>query len=123
VENAESGRLYRLKISFTCLPEQVTALKDATFAIIAALKRSGVSEEVLIPLRARRYELMQRELASSTFWLNELATSYLEGREPQPLAKRRELLSDITSQSLQAAARRYLRQDRSLDAVWSPASN
>ncbi|MEO8179063.1 MAG: hypothetical protein ABI895_09540 [Deltaproteobacteria bacterium] len=62
-----------------------------------------------------------RGRASAEFWAQELADAYAYGMPPRDILAVPELSAHLTRKSLTAAARRYLRSDQYLDALWSAA--
>lgn len=108
-----------VQLRFTCAPGDVERLKHAALDTIDELKTRRVSDAEVEHLRARRREVLEAERISARFWVAELAQAYASGRDPRSLLERARLTSRIDPEHLQRAARRYLRADQRLEAVWA----
>jgi zinc protease len=116
-----SASAYTLRASFDSLPADVDGLRKATWEVIGKLSRGQISDVTLESLRARLQEGFVRERSSGEFWSQELADAYAYGMPPRDIVAVPELSASLTQNSLAAAARRYLRRDQYLDALWSAA--
>ncbi|MEO8185676.1 MAG: insulinase family protein, partial [Deltaproteobacteria bacterium] len=116
-----SAGAYTLRVSFDCAPADVDALRKAAWEAIGKLTRGQISDATLEARRARLQERFVRVKSSAYFWAQELADAYAHGMPPRDILAVPELSAHLTRKSLTAAARRYLRSDQYLDALWSAA--
>jgi zinc protease len=120
VDCSWSAAGYLLTIHFECAPEQVGSLQQASWQVIRQLGSGPLAESAVDALRARLRASYGRGMTSSEFWAHELEQALRHGTPLSDIAKLPELGASVTGESVAAAARRYLKQDRYLDAVWSP---
>lgn len=111
---------YTLRVSFDCAPSDVELLRKATWEVIGTLRSGQVSEAAVEALRARLRERFARSSTSAEHWAEELAASFAHNIPARDILAVTELSAGLTAKSLGVTARRYLRSDRYLDALWSP---
>jgi zinc protease len=108
-----------VKVHFTCAPDHVERLLKGSLEVVSELKARAISDGEAELLRARRREELERDLVSKSFWVRELAQAYLTGHDPRRILELARLTSRIDPEHLRSAARRYLRDDQYLEAVWA----
>lgn len=111
---------YELTIGFNCSPEDVEPTREATWAVIDNLTREPLPASTVEALRATLAEQYTNATRVNQFWADQLAEAYMFGTPPQDILELPELSALITAEGLTHAARRYLRRDDYVDAVWSP---
>jgi zinc protease len=121
VEKGWSGSEYFLRIGYTCRLEDVERLQRATLAVVNELRASGGRSDLVEVLEVQWGEHLQRALKRPEFWLDELASAYLKESDPGQILELPKWTARIDREHLRSAARRYLRQDQYVDAVWAAA--
>lgn len=114
---------YELTVDFNCSPQDADALREATWAVINGLTLEPLPAAILEPLRSALAEQYARATKANQFWADQLAEAYMFGTAPQDILELSELSARLTAEAFAHAARRYLRKDDYVDAVWSPLVN
>lgn len=122
VTSGWSGNHTWHQILFECRPADVERLQRATLEVIAGIEQPGISEADLEALRAEHAAQFPRAFHEDGFWLEELAHAYGEDAPPRRILELPNLSAHITREALRLSARRSLRLDSYVDAVWTPAS-
>jgi zinc protease len=108
------------EIRFDCQPADAEKLQRATLEIIAAVGRAGIPDTELDALRAQHAAQFPRAFHEDRFWLEELVHASRERVSARRILELPNLSAHITRDALRLAARRHLRLDHYVDAVWSP---
>jgi zinc protease len=114
---------YQFAISFGCDPARVETLIDAVFREIESFQRDGIAETYLQKIREIQRRQRETDLETNRFWIQGLASYYSQGLDPRLFLAYDELVESSTSESLQAAARRYLNEERYVLGVLQPAED
>jgi zinc protease len=112
---------HTLAISFECKPADAQRLVQATRAVIAEVKKSGVPERYVETLKNERTRGVEEAYRSNQFWLDRLTYKYKVGDDPRAILLLPELTKRVTSENIKLAARQFLRDDQSIDALLTPA--
>lgn len=112
---------HELGFRFECRPEQRQQLERAAFDVIDSLRNQGIQAAQVETLKRQIETSRQYAERTATFWQEHLLAAYLDGRNPEQALTEATSLEHITSGSLRAAARRYLRNDQYVEAVLLPA--
>ncbi len=112
---------YELSIGFDCPPQNVDVLQQATWTSIERLRREPLAASAIAELQSALATLYANATSSSSqFWADQLEEAHLFEVPPQDILALPELSAKLTAEGLLQAARRYLRNDDHVDAVWSP---
>jgi zinc protease len=111
---------YAFNIAFGCAPENVEKLIAATKEEINKLKTNGVTELDITKFsseESRQYEL---QLKDNEFWLNWLSSQYENGDDLLLVLKYPELIKQINTVSVKAAANLYLNENNFIKLILLP---
>lgn len=112
---------YTFTITFGCAPEQVQPLVQAVFKEIESIQRQGTTPGYIEQVKEAQRRERETNLKTNEFWLSALEVYDTEGLDFRDLLRFDELLDQITSKRLQAAARRYLGNEHYVLGVLDPA--
>jgi zinc protease len=113
---------YTLNIAFSCKPKDVDGLRQALRRVIAETKKNGVTDSYVEKLKSERTRSLEQAYLSNGFWLQRLVDKFRMHEDPRKILVLTELTGRVTSQHLQAAARRFLRDDQYVEARLTPAA-
>ncbi|MFT5142600.1 MAG: zinc protease [Rhodothermales bacterium] len=111
---------YGFSVQFGCAPESVEELQAAVFAEFERVKREGFSQEVVDKVREAQRRSRETALEENGFWLGQLTSAYRNDSDPLLILSYDERVDAVSSEGLQAAARRYLTKDKLLVARLFP---
>ena len=112
---------YTFSIRFGCDPEEVDSLVKTVFEEIQSLQKKGVQSTYVARIQENQRRQRELSLKENGFWLGGLQSYYARGLDPRLLLEFDDLITGVTSESLQQAARRYLNSERYVLGVLSPA--
>jgi zinc protease len=110
-----------LSISFACAPENVDKLRAAVFAEMASLAKNGVGAASLGPIAEQLRRQHDLDIKSDSWWLSVLRDAYYYGDNTVQLLDFGAILSRVTSDAVQATARRMFDDQRYWSVVLRPA--
>jgi zinc protease len=100
---------YTLTIDFSCDPDRLTELEDATTAVLRGVQEQGLTGAVVEAEREMNRRGYQVELRTNSFWRALLANAVATLEDPADLVHGFERRNDaLTPESLQDAARTWL---------------
>ncbi len=111
---------YAFNIEFGCAPENVDKLIAATKEEINKLKTNGVTDLDITKFsseESRQYELQLKE---NEFWLNWLSAQYENGDDLLLVLKYPELIKEVNTASVKAAANLYLNENNFIKLILLP---
>ncbi len=111
---------YAFNIQFGCGPENVDKLIAATKEEINKLKVDGVTELDITKFSSeetRQYELHMKD---NEFWLNWLSAQYENGENPLLILNYPELVKQVNTSSVKAAANLYLNENNFIKLILLP---
>jgi len=104
---------YTLTIDFSCDPDRLTELEDATTAVLRGVQDQGLTAAVVEAEKEMNRRGYQVELRTNTFWRSLLANAVATLEDPADLVHGFDRRNDaLTPESLQDAARTWLDFDR-----------
>ena len=103
---------YVVKLAFGCAPEQVQPLIKAVFAEIESIQKNGVPDSYVVQVQEKQRRERETNLKTNEFWLAAIEAYDTEGLDLRDLPFYEELVRNVSSKSLQDAARRYLSRER-----------
>lgn len=118
-------------IGFACDPARVDELIEATFGVIAELAKNGTSHfdkdgkpvDYLENVKQQFLRSHESDLRRNQAWLKQLSIAYRYGDDPAQFLETDPVIARMTSDRVQAAARRFLDHKQYLQAVLLPESN
>lgn len=110
---------YLFNINFTCSPENVNALMEATFAEIQKIQEEGISEEDLIKIKEAQRRDWEVNQENNQYWLGSLKQAHFYGIDFSQ-TNPQNFIETLTSEDLQKAAQEYLKSDNYLQGVLYP---
>ena len=116
-----SERQY-LAISFGCAPENVDKLRNAVFAELATIAKSGIGDDILAKVSEQFRRQHETELAENRWWAAVLREAYYYHTDLARLLDQGGLLARVTSARVQATAKRMFDPKRYILVVLSPAA-
>jgi len=99
---------YALNISFSCAPERTEELIKATLAEIALVETTGPTAQQVADVREKLLRDFETNSKSNIYWAQQLMLKYRAGEDPSSLFEQAELYRALTTEVIQAAAKRYL---------------
>jgi zinc protease len=100
---------YMFGIFFGCDPNNVNKLEKAVMAEIAAIKKSGTSNENVSKILAVRTRKRETDLKENAFWVRKLTEAYRFVEDPANIIDEK-LVKQVSRAQLKNAARRYLKK-------------
>jgi zinc protease len=111
---------YTLTIGYQCKTADIEKLELATREVIAEVKAKGADANYLTKLINQRTRDLEESYRTNDFWIDRLTTKYELGDDPRSILQLHELTRRITSDNIRLAARKFLRDDRYVDAQLRP---
>jgi zinc protease len=112
---------YAVRISFGADPERVEGLVEALFNEMDAFKRDGPTPEELQSVKEQERRNRETNLRENRWWVAQLLFSDEYGTDPRFLLDD-SLLAQVTAESIQRDAQRYLRTDNYVQVTLFPES-
>ena len=99
---------YNFTISFPCGPENVEKLKEAALAQVQEIVENGPTEEDVEKVKQAQLLDYKENLKKNTYWIRALKDAdYSKSDKSKVLGKTKEI-GNITVESIQAVANKYL---------------
>ncbi|WP_020532664.1 M16 family metallopeptidase [Flexithrix dorotheae] len=111
---------YSININFTCSPENVQALIDATFGEIKKLQEEGPLEKDLVKIKETQKLEMKEGLKENGTWLSLLRNHYIYGREYEDIMDYAKRIDAMTAEELKDTAKQYFNFDNYAQIVLYP---
>jgi zinc protease len=99
---------YSLTVSFGCSPQNADKLVAATLEEIGKLKTSGPPQQNVDKYRAEERRQQELALKTNAYWQQYLAQQLQNGEAPDEVYQYPHLLDQVSTESVRAAANRYL---------------
>ena len=107
------GPEYTVWIGFSADPQRVDELVEALFAQVTDLQANGPSSEELAKVQEQLRRNREEDLADNNFWLWTIEQVFTTpGQNPEDILAYGDLLASLQPADVQAAAQRFLPQDR-----------
>lgn len=114
---------YALRVGFGCAPENLEKLEKVVFDQIRSIQEQGFGDEMVLRVKEARLRAHQVSLKDNGYWLRELERVYTHGDEPKQILQKATLLQKVSSESLRAAAKRYLSTKQYIRGVLEPEAS
>jgi zinc protease len=111
---------FSFRAGFGCAPANAEALNKAIFDVIAEVKRSGASDEIVTKIKSMRRRSYETDSKENRWWLTGLARHYRYGTDPRKLLEIDLLVERVSSDRIKAAAKRYLKGKAIVDGMLLP---
>ena len=118
--NSRPEEGYSLTIGFGCAPENAEQLTAAVFEEIERLRAEGVDESYVEKVREQQLRKRETDLKENGFWLGAIKNYLTQGWDPAGILAFDELASELPTERVLDAARRYLNQERYVLGVLYP---
>ena len=99
---------YTFSVTFGCAPDNIDRLEKAVRAEIEAIQRGGIGADYLAKVKELRRRAHETNLKENGYWMRELEQSYTFGDDPKRILDFDAMVAKVTSDRVQAAAKRYL---------------
>lgn len=116
----DDSKVFTATISFGSAPERSAELEQAVLAEIKSLRESGPTAEELTKVKEAQIRTREINLKSNFFWVSQLSTAYQYGEDPRSILGYRKLVDGLTTESLRAAAQRFLKGDNYVHVTLLP---
>ncbi len=111
---------YHINLGFGCDPERVEELTRVIFTQIDSLRNFGTTDLYINKVKEMRKRKREVDLKENGFWINVLKWTDSQGIDPRLLLEYPELVDSLTSEAVQAAAKRYFNMDNYVRVVLYP---
>ena len=111
---------YNLSMTLPCGPENVDKVIAATWGEIQKIQSSGPDAADLDKVKKNWLVAHRKSLRENNYWLANLSNAILLGTDPQKILSYEKDIAVITAADVQAAAKRYLREDNYVQVVLKP---
>jgi zinc protease len=118
--NSRPSPGYSMTISFGCAPENVESLIAAVFEEIERFKSEGVDKSYLEKVREQQTRKRETDLKENGFWVGAIKNYLTQGWELEQILELGSLIEQLNSDRLQAAAQRYLNEERYVLGILFP---
>jgi zinc protease len=113
---------YTFSVGFGCAPDNIDALRKKVLDEVAALQKNGIGADYLDKVKQGARRSHEINLKENGFWERELEDAYRYGEDPQRILDIEAYLARITSERVQASARRYLKPSAVVQGILKPES-
>ncbi len=107
-------------ISFTCAPENVDKLVEATFGEIKKIQENGATTEDLNKVKEADRRAIETSMRENRAWLSSLENAYYYSEKPTAMTDRLKYVEKLTSKDISKAAKTYLKQTNYIKVVMNP---
>ncbi|MBX2844056.1 MAG: insulinase family protein [Flammeovirgaceae bacterium] len=111
---------YSININFTCSPENVQSLIDATFGEIKKLQEEGPLEKDLVKIKETQKLEMKEGLKQNGTWLSVLRNHYIYEREYEDILDYAKRIDAMTADELKETAKKYFNFENYAQIVLYP---
>ena len=115
---------YSVNVSFSCAPENVDTLIEATRIEMEKVIANGPTQEDLDKVKEQEKRDLEENLKQNRWWLNSLRSVYYNDREIENIteAKLLERIDNLTVEDLKRVANDYLNLDKQITLTLKPES-
>lgn len=114
---------YNLLLTLPCGPENVDKVIAAAFSEIQKIQETGPDAVDLAKVKANLLLGHRQALRQNSYWLGVLQSAVSQGTDPAKVLQYERDVEAISPAQVQAAAKRYLRQDNYVQVVLLPAKD
>jgi zinc protease len=111
---------FNFRVGFGCAPANAEKLKKAVFKVIAEVKKSGASEEIITKIKEKRRRGYETDSKENYFWVRGLARHSRYGTDATKLLENDKLVERVSAKRVKAAAKKYLTGKTLIDALLLP---
>jgi len=98
-------------VTFGTAPERLEELTDAVFLQIDSLQRFGPSQEDIDKVKETQRRQRETNLRENSYWLSQLVSADRYDLDPRDILTYERLVDALDIETIQTAARNYLRTD------------
>ena len=114
---------YHVFVGFGCAPENVEKLTGLVFEEVRRLRDEGPKQTNVAKVKEMLRRQRETNLENNGFWANVLRSYTINGLDQKLILEYDRLVDDLSTDSIQAAANRYLNADRYVKVVLYPQGN
>jgi zinc protease len=118
--NKYPANRYAYTIQFTCAPANMEKLIAATKDEINKVKTEGITDLDITKFNTEETRQLELQMDDNAFWLSFLGKQYENGDDPLEVLKFPELIKEVTTTSVKAAANLYLNENNFIKLVLIP---
>ncbi len=107
---------------YTCDPNTVDKLTNATFEVLDEIMKNGPTAEDLAKVKEQLISGRTTQLEKNGYWLGAINGSRWYGYEMQSLEEYTEAVNALTIEDLKAVAQKYLKHDGYVRVSLKPAA-
>jgi zinc protease len=111
---------YTFSVGFGCAPDNIDTLKKKVLDEVAALQKDGIGADYLDKVKQGARRSHEINLKENGYWERELEDAYRYGEDPKRILDIEAYLARITSERVQASARRYLKTSAVVQGILKP---
>lgn len=113
---------YTFGVSFSCAPDNIDKLEKAVFDEIKAIQANGIGADYLAKVKELRKRAHETNLKENGYWLRELGVAYTYADDPKLVLDFDAMVNKISSERVQAAAKKYLASTQYILGELRPAA-
>ena len=113
---------YSVNVSFSCAPENVDTLVNATRMEMEKILANGPTQEDLDKVKEQEKRDLEESIKQNRWWLNSLRSVYYNDREMEYITeeKLKERIDGLTVEELKRVANDYLKLDKQITLILNP---
>jgi zinc protease len=111
---------YQISLTLPCAPENVDKVIAAAFGEIQKMQDVDTDSADWAKVKQNWLTTHRKNLRENSYWLGHLQTAALYGTDPATVLDYERLVNAITTQDIQAAAKRYLTRNNYVQVVLEP---
>ncbi|MGD8866403.1 MAG: insulinase family protein [Gemmatimonadales bacterium] len=113
---------YQFTITFGTAPERLDELTEAVFVQIDSLQRFGPTQEDIDKVKETQRRQREVNLRENDYWLGQLVAADRYGLDPRDILTYEQMVEALDIETVQQAAREYLRTDNYVQVSLYPES-
>lgn len=99
---------YKFTIAFSCAPEKVKELVDATFKVLDSVKQFGAGDANMQKIKETFHRQREVDIKDNKFWLNAISEAYKDNEDLTDILSFDKWVDGLTSDDLKHLAAKYL---------------
>ncbi|HWJ27358.1 MAG TPA: hypothetical protein VNS32_12510, partial [Flavisolibacter sp.] len=111
---------YSISARIPCGPEDVDKLTAALFDLIKNAQEKGIDQKDLDKVKETWKKQYRVSLQENEAWLTNLSQAFIDNNNPENILDFEQKVDALTTQDLQKAAQKFLRNDNYVKAVLYP---
>ena len=120
-QDPETG--YRLTVSFSCDPNRVEELRQATFEVLERFRSEPVDAHYVDQEKEKNRRSRETQLLENGFWLSQLTAAYRRGEDPMQILDFETRNERLNPAFIQEAAERFIDLDQYVQVILTPETS